>query len=65
MNPYVDLDFIRNIKEIGDYFGYENLPDDDEFIDHLFGIVACNGMSITGSSLNILSTYIFYSFIEL
>ena len=48
MNPYVDLDFIRNIKEIGDYFGYENLPDDDEFIDHLFGIVACNGMSITG-----------------
>ena len=23
------------------------MPDDDEFIDHLFGIVACNGMSIT------------------
>jgi len=37
----------ENSKEIGDYFGYENLPDDDEFIDHLFGIVACNGMSIT------------------
>jgi len=37
----------ENSKEIGDYFGYENLPDDDEYIDHLFGIVACNGMSIT------------------
>jgi len=34
-------------KEIGDYFGYENLPDSDEYIDHLFGIVSCNGMSIT------------------
>ena len=34
-------------KEVGDYFGYENLPDDDEYIDHLFGIVSCNGMSIT------------------
>jgi SET and MYND domain-containing protein len=34
----------ENSKQVGDYFGYENLPDDDKYIDHLFGIVSCNGM---------------------
>lgn len=40
----------ENVMNFGDYFGYENLPDDeDKTLNHLFGVLECNGFSITDS----------------
>lgn len=40
----------ENVMNFGDYYGYENLPDDeDKTLYHLFGILECNGFSINDS----------------
>lgn len=40
----------ENVMNFGDYYGYENLPDDDDkTLYHLFGILECNGFSINDS----------------
>jgi len=40
----------ENVMNFGDYYGYENLPDDDDAtLNHLFGLLECNGFSITDS----------------
>jgi len=40
----------ENCMNFGDYYGYENIPDDnDATLNHLFGLLECNGFSITDS----------------
>lgn len=40
----------ENVMNFGDYYGYENLPDDnDQLLYHLFGVLECNGFSINDS----------------
>lgn len=40
----------ENVMNFGDYYGYENLPDDNDYtLNHLFGLLECNGFSITDS----------------
>merc|ERR1712179_523421 len=40
----------ENVMNFGDYYGYENLPDDnDKLLYHLFGVLECNGFSINDS----------------
>merc|ERR1712066_41820 len=40
----------ENVMNFGDYYGYENLPQDDDYtLNHLFGLLECNGFSITDS----------------
>lgn len=37
----------ENVMNFGDYVGYENLPESDDILYHLFGTIECNAFSIT------------------
>ena len=37
----------ENVMNFGDYIGYENLPENDDILYHLFGVIECNAFSIT------------------